>query len=576
MPFIAGLAGKVFCIKTISTSFLHILILFPWKNGRNILMRNVFTWCWMGGGTFTIDLFGHYGERKSDIKKEWLGSYDFVLQERTQIVLPYPVEMRSTVAAFQIRTSEKTFIYDAYYAAEVEEDKISSPYIALITTTFRKESYINRNISLLKKHLFSDPVYAPSFFWDIVDNGGTLPEQTDYDQNIRVFHNKNTGGAGGFARGMIEALKQPERPTHILLMDDDVIFSPESFKRIYKLLSIMRPQYQNYFISGAMLNMGQPNIQHEDVGILDPFGAHGPAKPRYDLNKWDSVILNETMLPADVHQYSGWWFCCIPGTKVDMDNLPMPFFVRGDDVEYSIRSHTGFLTMNGICIWHEGFENKFSGALELYQVHRNDLVIQAIHKEMSDIPVVKRIQDLFWQEMYKFNYKGAALLLDAVEDYLKGPEYIMGLDGRQCMQDKREKDNQLFDITAEVEKLIDYENLYVYKPLGKLIKFLYDYSCNGHRIPLISLRRKKGIIPYGWGYYQRKQCFTRVNYAIDPINHKYAIYRRSDRLFRELKQRYKLVMKEYEENNARVAESYRARSKEMRSGPFWEKYLEIG
>lgn len=524
-------------------------------------------------GEFTIDLFGHFSEKGTNIKKEWLGSYGYNLQERTQIILPYPIGMQSTVVAFQIKTRKKTLIYDAYYAANIDEDKIVAPYIALVTTTFKKESYIGRNIALLKEQIFSDSEYANAFCWNIVDNGRTLHEQTDYQQDIRIFHNKNVGGAGGFARGMIESLKQPKSPTHILLMDDDVVFSAESFKRLYKLLSIIRSEYKEYFVSGAMLKMQQPNVQHEDIGVLSEHGEHGPAKPQYDLNQWDSVLRNEIILPDNVHQYSGWWYCCIPRNIVNKDNLPLPIFVRGDDVEYSIRNHTGFITMNGICIWHEGFENKFSGALELYQVHRNDLILQALHKEVADVLVIKRIQDLFWQEMYKFNYKGATLLLDVIEDYLKGPEFIKKLDGEECMREKREKDNTLSDITPEVERLIDYENLYCYKKLRKIRKFLYDYSYNGHRLPMFMVRRKIGIIPYGWGYYQNKQYLTKVNYAIDTSNHKYAVYRRSDKTFLELKQRYRTIMVRYEKENERVADEYRMCAQEMESGLFWEKYL---
>lgn len=526
-------------------------------------------------GELTVDLFGHFVDRGNSIQKEWMGSYGYDLPERMRIVLPYPERMQSSVAAFQIKVHKKTVIYDAYYATDMNLCRISAPYISLVTTTFQKESYVQRNIELLSKHIFSDPEYAHAFCWNIIDNGRTIPEQTDPGEDIKIFHNRNVGGAGGFARGILESLRQSESPTHILLMDDDVVFSAESFKRIYKLLSILRPEYKDHFISGAMLNMTKPNIQHEDIGIFNLYGEHGPVKPQYDLNRWDSVLLNEVLLPDDVHQYSGWWYCCIPSRIVNRDNLPLPVFVRGDDVEYSIRNHTGFITMNGICIWHEGFENKFSGALELYQVHRNDLILQAMHKEVSDVLLIKRIQDLFWQEMYKFDYKGAALLLDSVEDYLRGPEYIKGLDGQACMQEKKKLDNTLCDITPEIEQLIDYEKLYCCEPLGKLRKFLYDYSYNGHRLPMLLTKRKAGIIPYGWGYYQRKQYFTRVNYAIDPANHKYAVYERSDRTFRELKQRYGQIMDKYEKENNRVAGEYRACEKEMESGEFWEGYLEF-
>lgn len=35
-------------------------------------------------------------------------------------------------------------------------------------------------------------------------------------------------------------------------------------------------------------------------------------------------------------QYTAWWYTCIAMTVVRSDNLPMPLFFRGDDVEYGL------------------------------------------------------------------------------------------------------------------------------------------------------------------------------------------------------------------------------------------------
>lgn len=525
-------------------------------------------------GKFEIDLFGHFIEKESNIKKEWLGNYVYNLQKRTQIILSYPIGMQSTVVAFQIKTRKKTFIYDAYYATNINEDKIATPYIALVTTTFKKESYVGRNIALMKEQIFSDSEYANTFCWNIVDNGKTLCEQTDYEQNIRIFHNKNVGGAGGFARGIIESLKQPQIPTHILLMDDDVVFSAESFKRIYKLLSIIRSEYEEHFVSGAMLKMQQPNIQHEDIGRLNKLGFHEAVKPQFDLNLWNNVLLNEKILDDNNYQYAAWWFCCIPVGIAKLDNLPLPVFVRGDDVEFSIRNQAKFITMNGLCIWHEGFEGKFSAALEYYQVERNELILCAMHPELSDVDVIGHIKEIFWQEIYKFNYQGASLLLDAVEDFLKGPDYFFTLDLFEKLQEKREQDNKLMPITEEIRKRIDYEHLFEYKELKRGIKFFYDYTYNGQsRIPNFWLKKKIGIIPYGWGYFQQKQCLADVNYAIDVASDKYAVYRKDRKAFKRIKNRFYELMREYDEKHTGIEKEYQDYRNQVTCLEFWREYL---
>ena len=78
--------------------------------------------------------------------------------------------------------------------------------------------------------------------------------------HISIVPNPNVGGAGGFARGMLEALAGGA--THVLLMDDDVHVSPESFKRTYNLLSLVKNCYKQAFLNGAMLSLEEPNLQY--------------------------------------------------------------------------------------------------------------------------------------------------------------------------------------------------------------------------------------------------------------------------------------------------------------------------
>lgn len=524
-------------------------------------------------GKFELELFGHY-EDNGQIKKEWLGSYSRDMTERGMIVIPFPQYFQSSVVSFSLRSLSKVSLYDSYYAADLAEENENHPYISLVTTTFRKEAYVERNTKLLQNELFSEEEFQERFCWNIVDNGRTLKENTDPSANIKVFHNKNVGGAGGFARGMMESLKQKRKPTHILLMDDDVIFSPESFKRLYRLLNIIRPEYREHFISGAMLKMGQPNIQHEDTGKLNAKGYHEAAKPNLDLNIWSNVLINERISREENHEYAAWWFCCIPTTVARLDNLPLPVFVRGDDVEYSLRNQAKFITMNGICIWHEGFEGKFSAAMEYYQVIRNELILTAMHPELSDVDVLGHAEEVFWQEIYKFNYKGASLLLDAVEDFLKGPDYFLSLDLFEKLQEKRKEDNQLQPITENIRKLINYETLYTYKPVSGGKKIIYDYTYNGQaRIPEFLIGNKIGIIPYSWGYFPGKQCLTKVNYAINPMTDQYVAYKKDRETFNRLRKRFADLKNEYEVQKAQIDNAYQNCHKNVTGIEFWENYL---
>lgn len=506
-------------------------------------------------GDFTIELFGHY-KNNGGYEKEWFSRTSRNCEERQIVVFPFSKESKCAVVSYGIMANSNVEIFDAYYAAKVNEEDVRTVDIALVTTTFKREDYVRRNAELLMENLFSDQAFQDYFHWNIIDNGRTL-EQEIANDHISIFQNPNLGGAGGFARGMYESLVQNRKYTHILFMDDDVMFIPESFKRLYVLLSLVKDEYKDYFISGAMLKMGQPNIQHEDVGLLNAMGYHEAAKPNLDLNLWNSIVDNESYTFENGHYYAAWWFCCIPVGTARLDNLPLPVFVRGDDVEYSLRNKARFITMNGLCIWHEGFEGKFSAAMEFYQVERNELVV-ASHGGLADVDVLGRIQKLFWEEMYKFNYKGASLLLDALDDYLKGPEYLFNLDGEKVMRETKARDNQLMPLTDEVKAKIDWDKLYVYETLPPKKKWIYDYTYNGQaRIPQLLTKRKSiGVIPYGWGYFQSKMCMVKKIYAIDGQTQKYVVFEKDCKKFREVKNRYHTLMDKMQREGEGIRKAY--------------------
>ncbi len=112
---------------------------------------------------------------------------------------------------------------------------------------------------------------------------------------------------------------------------------PDSLIRTYNLLKIIRPEYEHHFISGAMLFYEEMNFLYEDVGFMDHEGTYGPLKDRVDTRKIEYVLRCEEMIHEPKNAYAGWWYCCIRMEFVRKDNLPLPVFVRGDDVEYSLK-----------------------------------------------------------------------------------------------------------------------------------------------------------------------------------------------------------------------------------------------
>ena len=162
--------------------------------------------------------------------------------------------------------------------------------------------------------------------------------------------------------------------THVLLMDDDILLEPESLFRTYVLLRTLKEQYRDAFIGGAMLRLDHQNIQVE-AGAAWYAGNLASRKSNLNLNTLDACLYNET---EEYCEFNAWWYCCIPMHIVRPDNLPLPIFIRGDDVEYGLRNMKHLILLNGICVWHEPFENKYSSFLSYY-ILRNMLYDNALH-----------------------------------------------------------------------------------------------------------------------------------------------------------------------------------------------------
>ena len=346
--------------------------------------------------------------------KEWQ-TIDLELQSNDDTVL----------VGFTITTEGQVAIHNSYYAVEYVNELHPVEFV-LSTTTFKKESFIENNIRLVKEQILgSGEEIADHFTMYVIDNGRTLDAEKLSDEHVHIRPNQNVGGAGGFTRGMIEAMEQKVPATNILLMDDDVAVSPESIKRTYNLLRLLKPEYTNAMISGAMLNYEIGEDQWEDTGYMTPEGSFAPAKPNLRMTLFQDVVYNETFkvsrkVEEDKQRYAAWWYCCIPMNVIRENGLPLPVFVRCDDAEYGVRCGKELITMNGLCIWHMSFHVRYNAAVERYQTTRNTMIAQCTTGFAPHSDFMHELHNNIRLELKKFGYANAELCLDAFEDFLKG------------------------------------------------------------------------------------------------------------------------------------------------------------
>lgn len=493
--------------------------------------------------------------------------------------------------SFSIESAGDLTLDDAYYYADVDPCCIHPVELALAITTFKKEQYVLNNLNLIKEGILSgkEPI-SEHFHVHVVDNGRSLDCNSGSDR-ISIHPNPNVGGSGGFARGMIEALEQNPKATHVLLMDDDVEVLPESFIRTFNLLSLLKEEYVNAFLSGAMMSLEEPNLRTEDLGFFTAKGTFSPLKPEGYMTSLHDVVETEiykapTGLYEDtVQQYAGWWYCVIPTATIEREGLPLPLFVRSDDAEYALRCKPRFMSMNGICVWHNSFKFKYSAAVERYQVSRNTLISQATTGVAPLADFLYEIRREVELDLKKFDYDDALLAVKGLEDFLRGPEWISHpVAEARFMAANRERE-QLIPIEQLVPQALElgvdltqltFGNLSLEGDRSRLQAFKDYLTINGHRYVNDSAKRRGKVAVIdaaGWVYPAGKIRDVDTLIVVDMPNKKGAIRHMDKKRFKEVWTRFRKAEKEFKRNKDKIYAEYASYRDVFTSIDFWKQYL---
>ncbi|MEE1296750.1 MAG: glycosyltransferase [Bifidobacterium sp.] len=502
------------------------------------------------------------------------------------------VEPTTVLASFKIETQGAVDVRNGYYELEVAEEP-RDVELVVATTTFKKESYITANIALVTRDIIeSKDDIAKHFHMYVMDNGRTLDKEALDSERVTIVPEGNVGGAGGFTRGMIQALEQTPKATHVLLMDDDVAVSPESIKRTYNLLRVLKDQYTSRMVSSAMLNYRVGEDQWEDTGFMGERGGFFPCKPPMRMTLLEDLIYNEMFEPRKEMlkaHYAAWWYCCIPTKVIEANGLPLPVFVRCDDAEYGVRCNTGFITMNGLCVWHMSFHERYNAAVERYQTTRNTMIAQATTGFAPESDFMWELHNNIRLELKKFGYENAELCLNAFEDFLKGPRFIAtkGQAEKSFMaankhkeqlltfeelQQVAERDPELegFDISKIDRQLIDGD-----KPRSRAQRLTDYVTDNGQRFVKTDGAGYAVIPLQGWAYPAGVIRGKNKLVALDWYNRKGTIRTKDAARYERIKKRYQRDLRYYNANIDRLRREYAAARPELTSMAFWKNYLDM-
>ena len=351
-------------------------------------------------------------------------------EKETEFEFPYTFADARGMYTFTLTAlSDNSVFAGGSYHATVAQEKVRDVKIGIAICTFKREPFIEKNLLILNEAILKNPespLYGHLEVF-VADNGQTLDRERLSSDKIHINPNRNLGGAGGFTRDLIEIMTHNDElhVTHALLMDDDIVIEPESLIKTYRILTLLKEEYEDAFIGGAMLRLDKQAIQVE-AGASWNGGFLKSLKQNLDLRMCDSCLYNEI---EEYTEFNAWWYCCFPMKVVTPENLPMPIFIRGDDLEYGLRNMKTLILMNGICVWHEPFENKYSSFLEYY-IMRNQLIDNSFHCPWYGAKQLNRaIMGHCFREVTYYRYKNVDLYLQGIKDFLKGPTWLMEQDG---------------------------------------------------------------------------------------------------------------------------------------------------
>jgi len=444
--------------------------------------------------------------------------------------------------------------------------------LAIITCTYKREQFINKNIILFKHFINSNPNLKDRIKLFVVDNGSTL-DLSNSDEATQIYHNINAGGAGGFTRGLMEVcylndgIEKNNPYTRVVFMDDDVEIIPEVFYRTLVLSDYLKEEWKESFINGAMVSLERKNIFIENIGFQNNFWVKANYQ-NVDLFDYYNVLLTSdysdgVFKDKNRRVHSAWWYCSFYLEKSTKNNLPMPVFFRGDDIEWSWRNlGKHHIILNGIFVWHASFEYRVSIFAEMYYATRNMFLLNAIYTWDFKIKYEQYFKKIFFYRLKIYDYTAIELLLASMDDIIKGSAVFReDPEGQLQRIIQIAKKTQYFD--ADKNELERMRNSYPKAGLKSKIIYILKKIFNKTSV---ALEWYPSV--YNFIFHKEVKIYNLLTkkYCIRSFNRKLAAVYKKDfyKKLRKIKKNYDILKKDY-------MDSY----KELTSFVFWKEYLRL-
>ena len=494
---------------------------------------------------------------------DWLGSCRLEAPEgerEVEIEVPPPAEGGLLFLSLEALAASTLSAADWWIRAP----RRNAVRIEAVITTFRRDAAVQATARRLGAYMAGNPDVGAHFGLTVVDNGGET-ERTPFG---RVITNRNLGGAGGFTRGLLEAKATPG-VTHVLFLDDDATFFPENLRRTLAALQLSREPRR--VVPGAMLSEGRRWELWENTAVFDRVCR--PLDHRLDLRDPKALTAAARPRPGIENRYGGWWYFCFPLAHAEV--LPFPFFVRGDDVWFSLANDFALRPIIGVSSQQEDFTVKRT-PLTAYLDSRYHVIQQLAHETLDPAfgAIRGQLEFLFHGWNLTCHYASAEAVCLAIEDVCEGPDFW-------------DRDPELAGRRADLKRIGEAE---IPKPglrypldgvaavaadrhTRPLHQWLRRVSGNGHRLPDRMFYSRAGIFPLS-ARATPNQTFLRreLVFVDDNTGEGYRLHLSRARYAANVA-RFRAALARLERALPELRAAYRGARPELVSEPAWRRRL---
>ncbi|NVN03883.1 MULTISPECIES: glycosyltransferase family 2 protein [Asaia] len=433
--------------------------------------------------------------------------------------------------------------------------------LGIVITHFKREKYVISAARRIREGLLTNPTYKDQISLVIVDNSQTLASEDV--EGATLLPNQNLGGSGGFTRGLLH-LQDEKSFTHCLFMDDDASCELESILRTHALLGYVVGE--KVAVAGALLRDLAHHFLFEKGARFD--GMCQPLKHGLDMRHVHHLLLSEYV--DQKPDFGGWWFFAF--CLRDVQHYAFPFFVRGDDIMFSMMNKFDIITQNGIACYGDDFGYK-SGPLQIYLDVRNHLVQKMTHMNADVEDCIKLLRKFFNAAIYSYNYATAQAISRAAFDAMRGHAFwlenmdtsVIRKEFSALIQEEKMQKICLTDIAPTFARTEPHWHE------SRKRRLLRSLTLNGTLLPNFLRKDTWLFLPKNFsGDIRATFRYNNILYYYGPTQEGYCARRDAVRLAKEKRifsKVEKIVRREY----YKVKADYRDNIKYMTSENFWRK-----